>query len=217
MNSETLLSPEVAAILARDADKQRHAEVRKRVDAEMLASRQRRLQRERDIDAQWRGRCEQRGIQPFARPRFRWSREDGVETLTMLGFEDRRTIWGCASTATITSHRTSKEPDGARVQMPIPLKCSHKVGAIGMVTQVRKSPKSLFIRAVLNDDRAADRAWDLICAGELQAFSVGSEHGTDVIVEVDGVKYVREWTLKEVSIVRTPANPDCWLRIYGHE
>jgi hypothetical protein len=54
----------------------------------------------------------------------------------------------------------------------------------------------------------------LIAAGEVAAFSVGSKWA-DLVAEVDGVRYFRSWTLKEVSIVRTPANPDCSLRIYA--
>ncbi len=156
--AEALLSPEVASILARSEAERRASDIRKRVDSERLASRQRLQQRERDLDAQWRKRCEDRGIRPIKRPRFQWSRHNGVETLTLLGYEDRRTIWGCASTATVTSHKTSKNPGGACISMPVPLKASHKAGAIGLVTQVRKSPKSLFVRAVLDDNPAADHA-----------------------------------------------------------
>lgn len=213
--AEALLSPEVASILARFEDEQRASDVRKRVEAERLASRQRSQLREQDLDAHWRKRCEIRGIHPIKRPLFQWSRDNNVETLTLLGYEHRRTIWGCASTATVTSHKTSKNPAGARISMPVPLKASHKVGTIGMVTQVRKSPKSLFVRAVLDDNAASDHAWDLIRSGEMCAFSVGAGPGADVIAEVDGVKYYRNWTLAEVSIVRTPANPDAWLRVYG--
>jgi hypothetical protein len=215
--ADALLSPEVASILARFEDEQRASAVRKRVEEERLASRQRSQQRERDLDAQWFKRCEDRGIRAIKRPRLQWSRDNQVETLTLLGFEDRRTIWGCASTATVTSHKTSKNPGGACISMPIPLKASHKAGTIGLVTQVRKSPKSLFVRAVLDDNPAADHAWDLIRSGEMRAFSVGAGPGADIIAEVDDVKYYRSWTLAEVSIVRTPANPDAWLRVYGHE
>jgi hypothetical protein len=32
--------------------------------------------------------------------------------------------------------------------------------------------------------------------------------------EVDGIRFHKSWKLGEVSIVRTPANPDCWCLIW---
>jgi hypothetical protein len=208
-------SPEVAEIMRRhELQVQRDALI-ERIEQERQASRERRAQREAELDRAWRQRCQQRGMPPYPRPRFTWSREDGVETLAILGCDDPRIVWGCASTATITSHKTSRDPAGARIQFPIPLKAGHKVGSIGQVVHVRKSPKSLFIRAVLDDNAAADHAWELIRTGTLKALSVGVERDTsECIAEVDGVTYFRRWSLSEVSVCRSGANPDAWCRIY---
>jgi hypothetical protein len=194
--------------------RERQAELERRLEQEQAASRQRRQQRDKDLDAAWAARCKERGLQPYPRPQIRHTRADGVETLTIVGRAGPRMVYGCASTDTITSHQVSKDPAGCRIQLPIPLKVRHKAGAVGQVVHVRKSPDSLFIRAILDNNRAADHAWDLIQSGEYRAFSVATDNSSDLIAEVDGVQYVRRWTLTEVSLVRQGANPDTWCRIW---
>jgi hypothetical protein len=60
------------------------------------------------------------------------------------------------------------------------------------------------------DNLAADYAWSLVEQGELRAFSVASVKGSSTVAgSVLGTKFYSTWTLSEISLVRTPANPDC--------
>jgi hypothetical protein len=142
-----LLNPAVDEIMRRHELQARRKVLLDAVEEERKAARARLRQRDADHDRAWRDRCVARGVQPYPRPRMTWSREDGVETIGIRRFEGRRTVWGCASTAAITTHKTSKDPAGAQIQFPIPLKFGHKAGVIGQVVWVQKSPKALFVRA----------------------------------------------------------------------
>jgi phage head maturation protease len=97
--------------------------------------------------------------------------------------------------------------------MPVPLVCDHhKLGQIGDVTLVSKYPDKIVIHGWVWDNPAADHAWALIQSGEMRALSVGATSTQKTVV--DGVTYCDRWQLREVSIVRTPANPDCVFEIY---
>jgi HK97 family phage prohead protease len=91
----------------------------------------------------------------------------------------------------------------------------HDEGAIGAVVLLRKSHQQVYVRAALFEhNRAADAAWELIKSGECRSFSVGPKSFDRIEARVDGVLYVDRWTLREISICRTPANADCHFEIF---
>jgi HK97 family phage prohead protease len=142
--------------------------------------------------------------------------KDGIETFKYPHrHATRRMIHGVAATPTITKHNQSKSPLGCEIKLPIPLLCSHSKyeRPIGDVTLVRRDRRHIYIQASINENESGDYAWKLIEDGELKALSVGSNDG-QVQAEVDGVVFIDRWTLREVSIVRRGANPDCWFEIY---
>jgi hypothetical protein len=159
---------------------------------------------------------EQRRRSEPPRPAPSWylHRHQGVETICVRDFDQqgKRMIRGVASTATTNSHGWSKDPRGCQVQMPVPLVCAHhELGQIGDVTVVSKYPDKVVIHGWVWNNPAGDRAWALIESGEMRALSVGATSVQATVV--DGVTYCDRWLLREVSIVRRPANPDCWLKI----
>ena len=217
-----MLAPEYAELAARAelcrrelAESERRVELQERIEQEKAASRQRRDQRQQAFEQEWRERCAQRGIPPYPRPRIKCTRADGVEVIS-TGRTGSRMVWGCASSPKPNSHNYALITSGCKIVLPVPLKCRHKRGAVGDVVWLRKSAKSLFVRAVLYDTAAANYAWKLLMDGELKAFSASAEQPFEGGTEVNGITFHDRWTLKEISLTPTGANPDAWCRIYGH-
>lgn len=162
-----------------------------------------------------------------AGPRVRIHRADGVETL-WIDHEGPRVIMGIASTPRISSHKHSLSSAGCQIRFPIPLLSSHGfVGdsrrapwqpeqvKIGEVVWIQKSSRAVRVRAVLDDNEAADYAWKLIESGEVRAFSVAAVRGTARVQGVvEGAVFFDRWKLEEVSVCRRGANPDCQFSIY---
>lgn len=149
------------------------------------------------------------------RDRVKHTREDGIETLSYAWRSPgKRRIRGIASTPTITSRGAVVSSRGCMARLPIPLRYGHsKLGrGIGEVTLVRKSDRQIYIEAEIFDTPAGDHAWRLIESGALRCLSVGK---ADVRyqAEVDGVRYVDQWKLAEVSICRKGANADCFFQV----
>jgi hypothetical protein len=140
-----------------------------------------------------------------------------------------RMIYGCASTPTVDTNELSISSAGCDFQFPIPLLAEHgmicgdddkRVRAsshaedlkIGDVVWLAKCESGIFIRAVLDDSRAADAAWELIERGEYKSLSRGGlaryAHNKKGGV-VDGITYWDRWKLGEVSVCQEGANPDC--------
>jgi phage head maturation protease len=84
---------------------------------------------------------------------------------------------------------------------------------VGEVTLVRTSKTEVYIQAALNNSAAADYAWALIENGEVRALSVGW-NPISVQAEVDKITFYDRWSIREISMVRTGANPDCRFEIF---
>lgn len=167
----------------------------------------------------------ERSAQPQLNPiiplddRVKHTRDDGLETLTYAHRPPgKRRIHGIASTPTITSNNGSKSSAGCMVRFPIPLLSSHsKFGkAIGDVTLVRRGERDIYVQADIHENPAGNYAWRLIQDGELATLSVGAAD-MHLQAEVDGVKFYDRWRLKEVSICRNGANPDCVFEVLNSD
>jgi hypothetical protein len=128
-------------------------------------------------------------------------------------------IEGVCSTPTIDKHNTSLLPLGCELAVPVPLLCRHvEWGEIGQVVYLRKSDSEIFMRAIVHDNEAGRFAWGRIESGEFAALSVASEReqgSFHVQGAVDGTLFYDRWKLREISIVKTPANPDCYFNTVG--
>lgn len=162
---------------------------------------------------------------------FEHTRDSGVETISeVLGSSHGGIgmIAGLASTSRVDSHLESLSSEGCAVRLPIPLLCSHAKDAngrivsndmgetmIGRIVYFEKRPTEVRIRAVVDSTRAGRAAWQMIVQGELKCLSVGILRSSIKLRGVvDGVKYIDEWCLQEVSICRRGANPDCYFEVY---
>jgi hypothetical protein len=147
---------------------------------------------------------------------FHHTLSQGIETIWLEGRDGPRMIRGIASTPRINSHGYALLSRGMRARFPVPLLSQHEGHStpIGEVTLIRKRAEDIFVHAVIGASEAADHAWDLIERGETRAFSGASAPGARVQGIVDGKTFYDEWTLKEVSVCRAGANPDCHFEIF---
>jgi phage head maturation protease len=130
----------------------------------------------------------------------------------------RRMVHGIATTPTITSNNHSRSSAGCKIEFPIPLLCQHEnEGSIGEIVYLRRSPREIYVIAALHDDNdGSDLAWSLVEQGEMRGLSVASVAGTCTVASsVMGTKFFGSWQLSEVSICRSPANPDCHFEIFS--
>ena len=74
-----------------------------------------------------------------------------------------------------------------------------------------RSPSEIAIEARFADDAPGTYGWSLVETGEMRGLSVGSVIVSKTVV--DGITFARRWVLREVSIVRNPANPKCLLEV----
>ncbi|TGQ15922.1 hypothetical protein [Mesorhizobium sp. M00.F.Ca.ET.217.01.1.1] len=126
-------------------------------------------------------------------------------------------IHGLATTPTITSNSGASSSGAMKAKLPVPLLAEHKDHGsqpIGQVYFLRKSSRGVYMRAALFDHFAAKYAEDLIRKGEMQCLSIAHEQGSTLLAEVDGIRFWSDWTLKEISICRAGANPDCSFELY---
>lgn len=165
-------------------------------------------------------------LRKFGKPTVERDRAGGVEVIDTKR-TGLRMIEGIASTPSIASNNISLSMAGAKFDMPIPLLSGHgrEIGerkglphrpkeiSIGEVVRIERSEGWIRIRAVLDDHEGARAAWRLIEQGATLTLSVLAGEQTTRAV-VDGVKYYSSWRMKEVSVVREPANPDCRCWIY---
>ncbi len=103
---------------------------------------------------------------------------------------------------------------GMHVKLPVPLLSQHakRGDRIGDVVLIRKSVREVYCRAmVYENNAAADYAWKLIQDGTVRCFSISSADDQFRHVQgvVDGITFYDRWRLREVSICRKGANPDC--------
>ena len=157
-------------------------------------------------------------------PAFRNERVNGTETVWLEGRTGRRMICGIASTPTINAHKYSLSSEGCVARLPIPVLSQHEGDGkpIGEVVRLRKSRRHVYVEAIIFEGNvAADHAWRLIEAGELRALSgaMSNDPRTHRLQGIaDGVSFYDQWMLKEVSICREGANPDCRFEIlYSRE
>jgi hypothetical protein len=124
-----------------------------------------------------------------------------------------RMIRGIASSSLINSNNRSLKSSGCRAKFPVPLLCSHEsLGQIGDVVLLQVEQNRVVIEGMFWNTDAARYAWDkLILSGEMRFLSVGSVSIHKTIV--DGITFFDSWLLREVSIVRKPANPDCVFEV----
>jgi hypothetical protein len=158
----------------------------------------------------------ERAVIAAAKPKkFGHTYDKGVETLWMVGRSSPRMIHGIASTPTIDSQGHSLLSSGAQFRLPLPLLSQHgsQGKGVGEVTLVRTSKTEVYIQAALNNSAAADYAWALIENGEVRALSVGW-NPISVQAEVDKITFYDRWSIREISMVRTGANPDCRFEIF---
>jgi hypothetical protein len=151
----------------------------------------------------------------YVGPLVRIKREGGIESIT-TGATGRRMIRGIAATPTISSKQRSFRSAGCQVKFPVPLLCAHhEMGQVGDVVLVEKGPERVIVHALFWQTEAARYAWDLVKAGEMGGLSMGTASVRKTVV--DGVTFHERWLLQEVSIVRTPANPDCTFEVMRDE
>ena len=97
-------------------------------------------------------------------------------------------------------------------RFPIPLVCAHHdLGQIGDVVLGGEEPGPNRDRDSLRRMTTGTYGWTLVETGEMRGLSVGT-----VIVRktvVDGNTIAGRWLLREVTIVRNPANPRCLLEV----
>lgn len=144
---------------------------------------------------------------------------DGVETIALKNWKTRpRLIAGIASTSTINGHNDALLSRGCKIKMPIPVLSQHQglAAPIGEAVLVRKREREIFvICSILEGNEAADHCWDLIERGETLSFSGAADtEGLRLQGHVDGKRFFDEWRLKEISICRAGANPDCYFEIF---
>jgi hypothetical protein len=182
--------------------------------------RDRKWRAERDAERQQRAAAEARAAAVQAREarakhynlRIRNVRVEqrGDHTIWSTGFRTKRMVHGIASTPTITTNNHSLSSAGCEIDFPIPLLCSHEeLGSIGEVVMLRRSPREIYAICALHDDNlAANYAWSLVEQGTLRAFSVASER-SKIDGSVLGTRFYGEWKLREISLCKQGANPDC--------
>jgi hypothetical protein len=197
---------------AREWEDHRRATQQEALDRK-AAERRAELERERD-----RARAERaRHYGLLVRP-VRYERRGGHD-FWRTEHRARRMVHGIATTPTITTNNHSRSSAGCRVDFPIPLLVSHEAhGSVGEVVMLRRSPREIYVIAALHDDNlAADYAWSLVEQGELKAFSVASAPGSHHKISgaVLGTLFYSEWTLGEISLCRTGANPDARAEIFS--
>jgi hypothetical protein len=143
----------------------------------------------------------------------------GDHAIWCTDHKTKRMVHGLASTSTINAHRYSLDASKCMIEFPIPLLVSHAhFGNVGEIVLARRSPRDVYVIAALHDDsQASDYAWELIRQGELRAFSGAAERGSspEEAGEVLGVKFYGAWTLGEVSLCKSGANPDCRAEIFN--
>jgi hypothetical protein len=225
-------SPEQRARMAEIEEWQYQERLRKWREAELEQERITREKAQRDLrereerERKWKAEQEA-AAQERARVRAMRQREErakqynlqirnvrverrGDHTIWSTGFRTRRMVHGIATTPTITTNNQSQSSAGCMVEFPIPLLCSHEeLGSIGEVVMLRRSPREIYCIAALHDNNlAADYAWSMVEQGILRAFSVASDWGR-VDGAVLGTRFYGEWRLKEISLCRVGANPDC--------
>src|SRR5262245_30179357 len=134
----------------------------------------------------------------------------------------RRMIHGIASSERVVDgSRSSDGSDnsvmlagGCTLAVPIPLLCEHSGGAIGKVIHLCWIGSQLYCRAVVFDNVV----WKKIEGYKLRGLSCGFQRGDHEIKirEREGVvKYFNRYRISEISIVRTPANKDCYFAIFS--
>jgi len=148
------------------------------------------------------------------------SHSDGIERVWIEGYSrSKYMIHGIANTATINSHGDAILPRGCAMNLPAPLLWQHAKygGSIGEVCFLQRDEKGIYIRASVFTHEAAQYAWKKVVLGELSGLScaVEQDQSLHLQAEVGNVKFYDRWRIKEVSIVPTPANKDCFFEIYS--
>jgi hypothetical protein len=142
----------------------------------------------------------------------------GEHSIWRTNHKTKRMVHGLASTPTINSHKYSLDSSQCRIVLPIPLLVAHeKIGSVGEIVMVRRSPREIYVIGALHDNSpASDYAWELVQQGTLKAFSGAAEPGSATAVgSVLDVKFYGQWTLSEVSLCLQGANPDCRTEIFS--
>ena len=149
---------------------------------------------------------------------FGFDYRSGVETIWIKGKKSGhpRMIHGVASTPTVNTHNYSLSPAGCEIRFPIPILSKHdNFGSIGEITLVRKCAQQIFVRGIIHNTPAGDHAWRLIESGELRCFS-GAAVDASLVPDgsVEGVRYFKRWRLREITVCKVGANPDCTFEIF---
>jgi hypothetical protein len=106
---------------------------------------------------------------------------------------------------------------GCELTVPIPLLYHHD-SPIGEITHLSWMGTKLYCRAVVFYNAAGRRAWEMIKEHQLRGLSCGTtqSHYEIKIKEKEGVvKYYDQYKIKEISVVQSPLNKDCYFRIYS--
>ncbi|CAN7732262.1 hypothetical protein [Mesorhizobium sp. LjNodule214] len=145
-----------------------------------------------------------------------WVNGGDVDWMEIEPKADALRIHGTASTPAIDSHRQAIWSRGIEARLPLPLFSEHAKDyePIGSIYFIRRSVTGVYIRAWLDDHFAAQHAEKLIKSGDVACFSVSCTPGSGKVLSVvDGVKFYDGMELREVSVCRAGANPNCRFEI----
>jgi hypothetical protein len=142
-------------------------------------------------------------------PRCTITRNRDVETIATGRVGDRM-VHGIALTPSINTKGRTFLPIGCHVRLPVPLLSEHR-GRVGECVLIRRSEQQIYVRAVIDSSRAADHVWQLVQEGAL-SLSAGACPLAEI--EADNIKFIDRWILREVSLVRRPANLDCRCEVF---
>lgn len=142
--------------------------------------------------------------------------EHGAQILWFARAPSLMTIHGIASTSRMNNHKYALLAGGCTIRLPCPLFVEHKPGAVGEIIYARKTVDSIYVRATIRDNEAGRMVWRQVQQGVLRAFS-GAAAPDSLRLQGhvgDGANVYDRWVLGEVSLVSTPANPDCIAGIF---
>ena len=135
-----------------------------------------------------------------------------------------RAIHGVASTQAVIDHSRSRDGSDLRMLLtrgmalmtPLSLLLNHAGDPIGRVFYFRVLDGGLKLYCRASDH--SNEVWEQIKSYKLRALSVGytSDHHEVKLDEEKGiVKVVDRSRIREVSVVATPRDPGCYLKIFS--
>jgi len=141
--------------------------------------------------------------------------DDGWVEQWVFGATGARMIRGTASTPRKNAHGQFLNSMGCKAELPVPLFIEHRreEPPVGEVVALRRSWASVTFEARLHRTAEADAIWREITAGSLRFVSTGMCDAVRQIMS-DGTPIYQNWRLRELSLVKEPANSDCGFVVF---